>query len=151
MRSWSIVARVRGGVGVGFVCPAGQFGLTSAGEITIVNAALLTSQLLDAIPSYVFAVDEDVRILQYNAAAAALLGTNDPDVLRRRGGEVLHCIHATDSPEGCGHGPSCRTCVVRNSVTAALTEGKRIRQRARLELVSGGKRQEVFLLVSASP
>ena len=63
--------------------------------------------LFNAMPMPVFVVDEDVRILEYNAAAARLLGSDKRAVLQRRGGAVLHCLHATESLEGCGQAPAC--------------------------------------------
>jgi hypothetical protein len=111
----------------------------------------LERQLLDAIPSYVFAVDEDVKVLDYNAAAGALLRGTREEVLQRRSGELLQCIHATESPEGCGHSEACDDCVVRNSVTEAFTGQKIIRRRVRMHLRNGGALTEFHGLLTASP
>ena len=95
--------------------------------------------LFDAMPMPVFVVDDDVSILEYNSAAAQLLGGEKHYYLNRRGGDVLGCIHATDSPEGCGRGKLCADCMVRNAVKAAAT-GKRVtRQATWMELKSGSK------------
>lgn len=107
-------------------------------------------KVLDAIPLPVLVVDEDVRIHDYNAAAEPLLGPDRTVSFHRRGGEVLHCLHSTDVPEGCGHGPVCQDCVVRNSVNAAFRGEKVPRTRTRMQLVADGKVTEVFLLVSAA-
>ena len=56
--------------------------------------------LFDAMPMPVFVVDKDVCIFDYNAAAARLLGKDKKLVIRRRGGEVLNCVHSMESPEG---------------------------------------------------
>jgi hypothetical protein len=58
--------------------------------------------VLDALPSVVFVVDGDVRIQEYNAAAAGLLIADGRTIVKRRAGEVLHCLHSNDVPEGCG-------------------------------------------------
>ena len=75
--------------------------------------------LFDAVPIPVFVVDEDIHILEYNAAAARLVGEHPQVVIRRRGGEVLHCIHARETAAGCGGALACRDCVVRQSVQTA--------------------------------
>ena len=107
--------------------------------------------LFDTMPLPVFVVDEDVCIFDYNAAAAKLLGKGKRLILRHRGGEVLDCIHAAETPGGCGRAPSCRDCVVRKSVRAA-TRGRRvIRQRVQMELVRKGKTIPVDLQVSCQP
>lgn len=62
---------------------------------------------LEALSAYVFVVDEDVRILAYNKRAGKLLEAGSREVLRKRAGEALHCLHATESPEGCGKSGFC--------------------------------------------
>jgi PAS domain-containing protein len=107
--------------------------------------------LFDAIPIPVLVVDEDVSILEYNAAAAKLIGRNKRLVLTRRSGEVLHCIHAVETPEGCGRVPACSDCVVRQSVDAAAKGQSVSRRWAWLELVENGKARKVNLRVSTQP
>jgi len=107
--------------------------------------------LFDAMPMPVFVVDEDVTILEYNSAAGQLLGPRKRTVLRRRGGEALHCVHSTETPEGCGRAPACRDCVVRKSVRAAVRGQRVIRKRVRMELVAKGRTFKVNLRVSCQP
>jgi PAS domain-containing protein len=104
--------------------------------------------LFDAMPIPVFVVDSDVSILEYNAAAAQLLGSEKQTVIRRRGGEVLRCLHATEVPEGCGRSPACSDCVVRESVQAAARGERVTRKLAKMELVTGRKTTKVNLRVS---
>ncbi len=107
--------------------------------------------LFDAMPMPVFVVDDDVTILEYNSAAAQLLGPDKKAHLTRRGGEVLCCVHAAESPEGCGHSAVCCDCVVRNAVRAA-SKGRRVtRKCTAMELVSGKKRTKVNVRVSTLP
>jgi hypothetical protein len=107
--------------------------------------------VLDANPNFMFVVDEDVRIIEFNRAAGQFLSAGRDQVLRQRGGDVLHCLHSTESPEGCGHAPYCQTCVVRNSVKEAFRGQEVIRRKTRLELLSNGAKKEVFALITASP
>ena len=107
--------------------------------------------ILDAIPLAIFVVDEDVRIHDLNRAAATVFGLETTTILKRRGGEVLHCLHSNDVPEGCGRGPFCQNCVVRNSVTACLQGQAVTRRRVKVELLMGGTRKDLELLITASP
>ena len=107
--------------------------------------------VFDALPSLVFVVDEDVRIQEYNAAASGLMLAERNTVLRKRAGDVLHCIHSTEVPEGCGRSPSCKSCVIRNSVTEAFRGTRVVRRRERMELVRDGNKMEIYALVTASP
>jgi len=109
--------------------------------------------LFDAVPSPVLIVDDDVRILDCNLAGAGLLGQDRRLQYMKRDGEALHCIHSYESPEGCGRSADCSDCIVRNSVSEALRDGKVRRRRTIMQLVDGqaNRRKEVMLLVSASP
>jgi len=107
--------------------------------------------ILNAIPSPVFVVDADVRIHEFNEAAAPLLVQNPSLALQLRGGEALHCLHSTDVPEGCGRGPFCEGCVIRNSVNHSFSGRKISRRATRMELVRGPSVQEVYVLVTTAP
>ncbi|MBI3893361.1 MAG: PAS domain-containing protein [Candidatus Wallbacteria bacterium] len=107
--------------------------------------------VLDAIPIPVFVVDDDMRIKGLNAAGAKMIGDTPEVVLRRKSGDVLHCIHFTEHPAGCGRSYACQDCLVRGSVTRALTDGKVVRRRSRLDIVREGHVVPVHLLVTASP
>jgi PAS domain-containing protein len=106
--------------------------------------------ILDAIPLAIFIVDSDVRIQAINPAAAAMLGADETLVRTLRGGEALHCLHSTDSPEGCGRGPNCHSCVIRNSVVEALEGGAVSRRRMKAELLTGEGTRRPDLLVTAT-
>ena len=107
--------------------------------------------MLDALPSFMFLVDEDVRVLDYNRAAGALLNAEAESVLRRRGGDALHCLHHREHPDGCGRAEVCGDCPVRGAVRQALASGQPARLRGRLDLVRGPQVQHLLVLVLAAP
>jgi PAS domain-containing protein len=119
--------------------------------ITQMSNEVLLRQLLDAIPSYVFLVDRDVTILDYNAAAGAFLGIGRRLILRHRGGDVFHCLHSRDVTAGCGHGPFCKSCLVRGAVNEAFAGKKCVRRQVRMELSSGRGAKKLDILLTASP
>ena len=85
----------------------------------------LLRKIFDAMPSTVFVVDEDVNVLEYNAAAAEFLLIERVAILKHRGGEILLCIHSTESLGDCGHATFCEGCEIRNSVKTAYN-GNRV-------------------------
>jgi len=119
--------------------------------ITQMSNEVLLRQLLDAIPSYVFLVDKDVTILDYNAAAGTFLGVGRRQILRHRGGEVFHCLHSRDVAEGCGYGPFCKSCLVRGAVNEAFAGKKCVRRHVRMELCRGSTVKKLDVLLTASP
>ena len=119
--------------------------------VTQMSNEVLLRQLLDAMPSYVFLVDRDVSILDYNAAAAAFLGIGRRRILRHRTGEVFHCLHSRDVTAGCGHGPFCKTCLIREAVNEAFTGKKCVRRQVCMELFSGRTVKKLHILLTAAP
>ncbi|MBA4373736.1 MAG: hypothetical protein C0402_12865 [Thermodesulfovibrio sp.] len=107
--------------------------------------------VFDAIPSMLLIVDADVRILHLNAAASIGLGLDLKMVRKKRGGEVLHCIHAHEVPEGCGKAPACTDCLIRSSVGQAMRGNKTYRKRTRMQLLNDGIKTDLHILLTASP
>jgi len=108
------------------------------------------SHLFNAIPVPLFIVDEDVRILDSNAAAQRMFGLSNVEIRSRRGGEVLSCLNS-HKPEGCGKAPECKNCVIRNSVADSLKAVAVTQRPMKFEALSGEKTAELELLITAAP
>lgn len=106
--------------------------------------------VFNAIPAMLLVVDEDVSVCFWNKAASKIVGTDREKIYKRRGGEVLGCIHAFDVPEGCGRGPNCGECIIRNAVKKASTGAMVHREKTRMELHAGGITVEAHMLVTAA-
>ena len=109
------------------------------------------SAVLNAMPSPVFVVDDDVRIIAANLAARPLIGEDASIVYLHRSGEALHCIHSADAAGGCGKGAHCQSCVIRRSVAESFGNKKTLRRAAKMILQQKGKSREVFLLITTAP
>lgn len=115
---------------------------------SIFEKAAYMRQALEAVPSMVLVVDDDGRIFYYNKAAAPVL--RGEKIYSNRAGEVMSCIHSTDSPGGCGRGPHCSGCVVRNSVKSAFAGESVIRAATDVTVKISGQERTFPLMVSAS-
>jgi PAS domain-containing protein len=116
---------------------------------TLFDSAVFMRHALDAIPSLVLVTDEDVRILYRNQAAQTIL--KGEKIYGNKAGDIMHCIHAADAAGGCGQGPHCADCVVRNSVGAAFSGKKVYRQRADISVRTEEKTLNIPALISVSP
>jgi len=106
---------------------------------------------LDVIPTIIMVVDDDVRILTFNRTSTEVLRLDAASAITTRAGEVLHCLHSTDSPEGCGRGPTCKDCIIRNSVNDAMQNHATKRKYHPLSIVSGENIRHIECLVTTSP
>ena len=107
--------------------------------------------ILDAVPSPIFIVDNDVKIHAYNMAAAPFFSKEPEKIFRTKSGDALHCIHSSDSPEGCGRGDACKECVIRKSVLQSYQGDKFVREKCEMQLVRGKKTEQIQMLISTAP
>jgi len=112
------------------------------------DSAAFMRHALDAVPSLVLVTDEDVRILYRNQAARNLL--KGEKIYGNRAGDVMHCIHSAEAAGGCGQGPHCADCAVRNSVGSAFSGSKVDRLRTDITIRTDKKTLNIPALISAS-
>ena len=111
----------------------------------------LLGTILDAIPASIFMVDKDVSVLGVNRKALLMLSQDPESIIRRPAGELLHCIHSTETPGGCGTSESCRECLVRAGVSKSFSANQVMRQKVQMELVNEGDVSKVSLLITTTP
>lgn len=97
-----------------------------------------------------FVVDNDVTVVDCNAAAAEFLASSQESLIGGRAGNVLECIHAREVSAGCGFGPFCKDCAIRNSVAEAFSGAKIVRRRTNIEIMRGDEKIEIYALITAS-
>ncbi len=115
---------------------------------SIFEKAAFIRHALDAVPSIVMVVDEDVKVLYRNKAARSLL--SGEKIYSRRAGDVMHCIHSADAPGGCGTGLHCADCVLRGSVNAAFSGKPVVRASTEVRVSAKGRELVLTALISAS-
>lgn len=107
--------------------------------------------VFDVFPSAVFIVDHDFHIFDLNSKAAKLFNIDSDVILRSLCGEIMHCLYAAESEEGCGKTKHCPDCVIRNAVESAK-QNKAVHQiKYKMKIQRNGDLHDVHLLVSASP
>ncbi|GFO66953.1 hypothetical protein GMLC_05320 [Geomonas limicola] len=107
--------------------------------------------VIDAIPSLVFIVDTDLKVLDVNRAARKVLGSESELILKRLCGEVLHCIHELDSHKKCGQTPFCEDCILRIAVTRASESSRMFREKYRMVHRRNNTDYQADYFVTASP
>ena len=76
-----------------------------------VQALAMLRQLLDAVPEILMVLNEERQAVFVNQHLLEFLGCRDPgSIYGARNGEILRCVHATETSGGCGTTESCRHC-----------------------------------------
>ena len=117
----------------------------------ILTSVDFLQHVFDAVPSMLFIIDKEFRIEHLNTAASCMTNTAKGDAHKRSAGEVLNCVHAGESPLGCGHTPACQDCVIRNVVSAALDGSTVHREYAEMGFIAGSGTIVLYLMATASP
>jgi len=107
--------------------------------------------VFDILPSAVFVVDHDFNIFDLNPEAAKLFNIDSDVILWRLCGEIMHCLHALESEEGCGTTEHCPDCVIRNAVESARTSKAVHKDKYKMKIERNGEVRDAHMLVSASP
>jgi nitrogen fixation/metabolism regulation signal transduction histidine kinase len=94
--------------------------------------------LVDAVPNILIVLNQERQVVFYNAALLDLLESEDGnEAYGQRPGELLGCVHASETAGGCGTTEFCSTCGAVKAILTSL-EGKRNIQTCRIMLKNGG-------------
>ena len=102
-------------------------------------------------PIAMMILDRERRVCKVNGFAATFAGRPAAEMIGLLGGEALRCLHHLDDPRGCGYGPDCSECRVRQAVLETFASGKNQRDiEAWLPFPEGGRIRERCLLISTA-
>jgi two-component sensor histidine kinase/PAS domain-containing protein len=114
------------------------------------NAELSTIQANS--PVALLLVDEQIHVQKANGAAARLASRSAMDLQGLYPGAALGCSNARKDPEGCGRGPSCTPCALRQAALDTLRN--RVSHRgieAWVPAQSAGGPESRYLLIYTAP
>ena len=108
--------------------------------------------VFDVVNVGMLVIGENGAVKQVNDTLSRWAGR---DVLAWEGGQpgdFMGCVHALADPAGCGHGPQCDSCPIRNTFASVLQTGKPIHDvEAEAILSVDGREVRLWLEVSADP
>lgn len=81
-------------------------------------------QIIDGLPLAISVVDKERRVILANRMTAKFANKQNELLIGRAGGKAFDCIRSTDVPEGCGFGPDCMRCSLRESIRETIEEKK---------------------------
>jgi len=121
-------------------------------EVAMAEHQTMQEAIFANAPLLMLLVDDQRQIRQTNDFVAHFTGRAQEEILGLRGGEALRCLHALDTPEGCGYGPHCQGCTIRSTVLDTLENGNTHHLvEAALPLEHLETDQQTTFLLSSSP
>ena len=85
-----------------------------------------SGEILDIFPAPVLILNEHRQVVFINLPGKQMLGQCDDElILGKRPGELLGCVHSSDTPYGCGTSKHCSVCGAVQTVLKAQNSGKK--------------------------
>jgi len=99
-------------------------------------------------PVIMLLVDDKRQIHKANKEMERFAGASAADLRGRSVGDALHCPHAMDDARGCGFGPHCRSCSLRQTINHTIETGRSHHglEVAFSTIAAGMQRDHTFLL-----
>lgn len=125
-----------------------------AGSVLVDQATLAVQragQALNLVPVPVVVLNDCRQAVYANLAFLELAGAgSSSDILGRRPGEILGCVHAEEAEGGCGTTDFCRYCGAVGAILGSL-EGQAVSRHCRILRSAGPWQEALDLLTTAAP
>ncbi|MFP4197402.1 MAG: PAS domain S-box protein [Methanomassiliicoccales archaeon] len=120
-------------------------------ELEVTRQREELTAIYNNLPVIIFLVDRERRVRKINSMGLEFAGETEENIIMKRGGEALRCMHHLDDPEGCGFGPHCEDCVVRRAVMDTFDREEGLfREKAVLPFKMGDRVRDLTLWVSTA-
>ena len=107
-------------------------------EAEIQRSKAELTAIYDHTPIVMCLLDEDRRVVRVNRMGLQLANREAHEAVGTRSGELLGCIHSLADPRGCGYGPQCEDCRLRQIVQDTISTGsEHVGEEAELHLGQG--------------
>jgi len=110
------------------------------------------NDIVNALPYVVLVLNKERQLVYGNHALMKMSGVNEMgDILCKRPGEILLCVHANETKGGCGTTESCRYCGAANTIKTCIETKSKSTGECRITSFSDGKDVSYDFEITASP
>ncbi|MCP4614080.1 MAG: PAS domain S-box protein [Planctomycetes bacterium] len=108
--------------------------------------------IFDAAPLGMMLVNDQGLVKRVNDVLAKLVHRDFSEIINKRPGEGLGCIHVSEHTNECGHSPFCSACLIRDTFKGVLGSWQATRGvEVQAALLIDGKEVNPWLEVGAEP
>ncbi|MCE1200489.1 MAG: ATP-binding protein [Bacteroidia bacterium] len=111
------------------------------------------SDIIDGLPYIALILNKERQLVFSNQYLVDLLGAKDLlELVGKRPGELINCVHANENEGGCGTSESCRYCGAVNAIMNCLNTKKRSEGECRIIARNADNEEVAYdFYVTASP
>lgn len=117
-----------------------------------IESNTVIQSILNSLSEMIFIFDDNRKIKYVNSAVKEFVNKNrDKIVIDSAHGEILNCSFFLKD-KGCGYGPFCSSCFIRESIEKVLKTEKQLKDREGIiTLKRNGEEKKVYIVISAVP
>lgn len=115
------------------------------------RSARYINELVGALPYVATILNKERQIVFSNDALLDKMGLNMEELLGKRTGEALNCIHSSDMEAGCGTSAHCQVCGAINAILRCQETGKTATDECRIRVNTQDENDCLDLEVTATP
>lgn len=118
----------------------------------LLNKEKTLLNILGSVSGITAVLDQNRQIVYANKELMDLLGISSvEELLGKRPGEAIGCIHSAETPGGCGTTEACAVCGAVNSIIESQNQGIKTEKETRITSVINGNTVSWDLRVITSP
>ncbi len=103
-------------------------------------------------PTMIAMVNKELDVIMVNSAMASFIGDNTDQIMGKKVGDAVHCVHSFEEPQGCGYALFCENCAIRNAMEATFKNEVGIKNaEVEQEEMRGETKNKFILRVTTAP
>jgi len=121
-------------------------------EYDAISTQRIFTEIFGSMTGIAAVLDINRQVVYANTDFLSHLGLNSVEqILGKRTGEVVSCIHSAEVESGCGTSQSCAYCGAVNAILESQLTGMKSAKETRITSVVDGKMRSLDLIVSSTP
>jgi nitrogen-specific signal transduction histidine kinase len=121
-------------------------------EYNFIDSQTIFIEIFEAISGIWAVLNKNRQIIYASRDFVSALGIEDPgDLLGRRPGEAISCLHSGENPHGCGTTGKCKYCGVVNAILESQDKDRKCVREATISSMTNGSLKSWDFEVTSSP
>ena len=121
-------------------------------DILLISSNPVIDGLLNIVSGLLAVVNTERQIVALNETLLKTLGVGEAeDLLGLRYGEAISCIHASETPGGCGTSRHCASCGAAIAQVVSLSENHPVEKSCAVTISKEGKTDNLFFKIRSCP
>lgn len=109
-------------------------------------------RIFNTLPYIVTVLNKNRQVVFTNKSALDQFGVEEiTNLLGKRTGEIVNCIHSEKMPAGCGTTENCKVCGAVNTILESMSTGKSVKKECRITAYKDENEVSMDFEISSSP